>query len=404
MKFAIVLLYFFAYYLAARKRWWRLFLAIFLYSIIFSEMYFCGGFLECYSSSTLYLLSVLFCYNMIIFVIYGFLNSYGLRGACLHALSLTSLSAFGMFIPLNPLIVLYYDFPDILPKTGIPALNLLILNLIPAITFSLKISFFLHSLMLLSLLPLIWKAPVNITHKPLNIVIVQVGLYFKKVGVRGDFYTDLNDFVRNKKVDLIIFSENVFFGYKNDYIKERTKHLLEQLKDNRFHDKYGILMNFYGYKDINNVVSAFWHKEEFLLHQKSKLIPFFEKKSFYNLPEPSTSPFLYYEKKYNEQDILDFNNIKMSVHICYEGLFPEAKFRRKDMSIVQSDYSWLSGNHKYDNILINGSILSKFSVSPNTPLVNIQNYGGTVLIDKDWKIDMNIFKRSKTEPFLFTQM
>ncbi|EFE8282761.1 acyltransferase, partial [Escherichia coli] len=86
------------------------------------------------------------------------------------------------------------------------------------------------------------------------------------------------------------------------------------------------------------------------------------------------------------------------------GLFPEVKFRRKDMSIVQSDYSWLSSNHKYDNILINGSILSKFSVSPNTPLVNIQNYGGTVLIDKDWKIDMNLFKRSKTEPFLFTQM
>lgn len=70
-------------------------------------------------------------------------------------------------------------------------------------------------------------------------------------------------------------SQKMFFGYKNDYIKERTKHLLEQLKGNRFHDKYGILMNFYGYKDINNVVSAFWHKEEFLLHQKSKLIPFF---------------------------------------------------------------------------------------------------------------------------------
>ncbi|EFB1096215.1 acyltransferase, partial [Escherichia coli] len=96
MKFAIVLLYFFAYYLAAKKRWWRLSLAIFLYSVIFSEMYFSGGFLECYSSSNLYLLSVLLCYNMITFVIYGFLNSYGLRGACLHALSLTSLSAFGM--------------------------------------------------------------------------------------------------------------------------------------------------------------------------------------------------------------------------------------------------------------------------------------------------------------------
>ncbi|EFD7643325.1 dispersin export-associated protein AatD [Escherichia coli] len=403
MKFAIVLLYFFAYYLAARKRRVSLFFTILLYSIIFSGMYFSSGFLEYYDSSNLYLSFGLLCYNMITLVIYGFLSSYGVLGACLHALSLTSLSAFGMFIPLNPLIVLYYDFPDILPRTDIPVLNLLILNLIPAVTFSLKISFFLRSLMLL-LFPLIWKTPVNITHPPLNIVIVQVGLYFKKVGVRGNFYTDLNEFVRNKKVDLVILSENVFFGYKNDYIKERTKHLLKQLKDNRFHYKYGILMNLYGYQDINNVVSAFWHKEEFLLHQKSKLIPFFEKKSFYNSPEPSTSPFLYYKKKYNEQDILDFNNIKMSIHICYEGLFPEGESRRKDISIVQSDYSWLSDNHKYDNTLINGSILSKFSVSPNTPLINIQNYGGTVLIDKNWKIDMDLFNRSKTEPFLFTQI
>ncbi|EEY7595823.1 acyltransferase, partial [Escherichia coli] len=98
------------------------------------------------------------------------------------------------------------------------------------------------------------------------------------------------------------------------------------------------------------------------------------------------------------------NNIKMSIHICYEGLFPEGESRRKDISIVQSDYSWLSDNHKYDNTLINGSILSKFSVSPNTPLINIQNYGGTVLIDKNWKIDMDLFNRSKTEPFLFTQI
>lgn len=363
---------------------------------------FSGGFLEYYGSSNLYLSFVLLCYNMITLVIYSFLSSYGLPGACLYALLLTSLSVFGMFIPLNPLIVLYYDYPGILPRTDIPVLNLLILNIIPAVTFSQKILFPLRFLMLL--FPLLWKTPVNITHNPLNIVIVQVGLYFKKAGARGNFYTDLNDFVRNKKVDLVILSENVFFGYKNDYIKERTKHLLEQLKDNRFHYKYGILMNFYGYKDINNVVSAFWHKEEFLLHQKSKLIPFFEKKSFYNSPEPSTSPFLYYKRTYNEQDILYFNNIKMSVHICYEGLFPEGKSQRKDISIVQSDYSWLSDNHKYDNTLINGSILSKFSVSPNTPLINVQNYGGTVLIDKNWKIDMDLFNRSKTEPFLFTQI
>ncbi|EFF9309167.1 acyltransferase, partial [Escherichia coli] len=73
MKFIIVLLYFFAYYLAARKRWARLFFTIFLYSIIFSGIYFSGGFLEYYGSSNLYLSFVLLCYNMITLVIYSFL-------------------------------------------------------------------------------------------------------------------------------------------------------------------------------------------------------------------------------------------------------------------------------------------------------------------------------------------
>ncbi|ENE90043.1 aatD domain protein [Escherichia coli P0304777.2] len=44
--------------------------------------------------------------------------------------------------------------------------------------------------------------------------------------------------------------------------------------------------------------------------------------------------------------------------------------------------------------------MSKFSVAPNGPLINIQNYGGTIFIDKNWNIDMDIFEKSKVEPFV----
>ncbi|EFB1944841.1 acyltransferase, partial [Escherichia coli] len=60
--------------------------------------------------------------------------------------------------------------------------------------------------------------------------------------------------------------------------------------------------------------------------------------------------------------------------------------------------------YNYDNVLIKGSILSKFSVAPNTPFINVQNYGGTVLINKNWEVDMDLFYKSKTEPFLFIRM
>ncbi|WNT91007.1 hypothetical protein QMY53_05049 (plasmid) [Escherichia coli TW14425] len=404
MQYIIVFLYLFCFYAAARRKWLMLLLTIFLFSLLISGNMFNENILKYKKNLGLFLLPVFLCYTIVIFYTYAFLKNYGFIGVFLYAFLLTLLSFLELFIPLNPLIVLYGDIAKFLPKTDIPILNLLVLNLIPAIAFSLKLSFLYRFLVLVFVFLLTYKSPGNITHNPLNIVVIQVGLYFKKTGFRDNLYYDLNAFIKEKKVDLIIFSENVFFGHKNDYIKEKTNYFLTQMKDDRFNHKYGVLMNFYGYNDINNVVTAFWHQDSFLLHQKSKLIPFFEKKGFFNSHEPLKSPFIFYDKKHSNQNIFNLKNTKISVHICYEGLFPEVLSQNSNISVVQSDYLRLDNGYNYDNVLIKGSILSKFSVAPNTPFINVQNYGGTVLINKNWEVDMDLFYKSKTEPFLFIRM
>ncbi|MEH3500548.1 hypothetical protein POU93_23605, partial [Escherichia coli] len=51
-----------------------------------------------------------------------------------------------------------------------------------------------------------------------------------------------------------------------------------------------------------------------------------------------------------------------------------------------------------------GGLLSKFSVGISSNLViNIQNNGGTIVINKDWKIDESLYLRSKVEPFIILE-
>ncbi|BHI70975.1 hypothetical protein JNE17039_45250 (plasmid) [Escherichia coli] len=238
------------------------------------------------------------------------------------------------------------------------------------------------------------------SQKKLNIVIVQVGLYFETVGFNDNLFFDLVDFVKNKDVDLIVFSENTFFGYKNKYIEKKTMQLMEYIEKNRINNNYGILLNLYGYRNINNVVSYFWYENKVSLHQKSKLIPFFEKRSIFNIFESLDSPFLYYNKDVNDSNYFNHKGKIISTHICYEGLFPRAVMETPDLSIIQSDYSRLHIGDNYDDLIVNGTLLSKFSVAPKSSLINVQNYGGTIVVDKNWNIDMDIFEKSKIEPFV----
>lgn len=190
------------------------------------------------------------------------------------------MSTLGLIIPLNPLILLYNEFSSFLPVTDIPALNLFILNLFPTIIFKFNIIFYIALASIISYIFFTERTPASIYHKPLNIVVVQVGLYLRNNGFNNNIYNDLEAYIKGKKVDLIVFSENVFFGHKNDYIKKITDIFINNLKDGRYNFKYGIVMNLYGYNDINNVVSVFWHKNSFITHQKTKLIPFLKKDQY----------------------------------------------------------------------------------------------------------------------------
>ncbi|WP_252366172.1 acyltransferase [Escherichia coli] len=351
----------------------------------------------------LFFMPILFGYNIVVFTTFAFLNRYLYWGGGVHAFLLTAMSTLGLIIPLNPLILLYNEFSSFLPVTDIPALNLFILNLFPTIIFKFNIIFYIALASIISYIFFAERTPASIYHKPLNIVVVQVGLYLRNNGFNNNIYNDLEAYIKGKKVDLIVFSENVFFGHKNDYIKKKTDIFINNLKDGRYNFKYGIVMNLYGYNDINNVVSVFWHKNSFITHQKTKLIPFFEKRSVFNSYEPLSSSFLYYNKE-KKQNIFNIKQHIVGVHICYEALFPEIFIPKYNISLIQSDYSRLNGGYNYDNVLINGSILSKFAVAPNIPFINVQNYGGTVLIKNDWTIDMGLFNKSKTEAFLYVQL
>ncbi|EFN0934142.1 apolipoprotein acyltransferase, partial [Escherichia coli] len=90
-------------------------------------------------------------------------------------------------------------------------------------------------------------------------------------------------------------------------------------------------------------------------------------------------------------------------YICYEALFPVTTVYN-GVVIAQSDYVRLNKGKEYKKTLVNGSLLGKFSVAPNTTLINIQNYGGTIVLNKYWEIDWDIYNRSKKEPFLVIKL
>ncbi|EIU5772784.1 apolipoprotein acyltransferase, partial [Salmonella enterica] len=136
------------------------------------------------------------------------------------------------------------------------------------------------------------------------------------------------------------------------------------------------------------------------IRQKNILIPFIEKKGFFDKPEKITSSYLNVDKENHFSSFFSIPDLDISTFICYESLFPKYTLPPSDLTIIQSDYSQLNKGPDYYNTVFNGSILSKFSVSINRILINIQNYGGTTVIYNDWSINWDVFNRSKKEHFL----
>ncbi len=305
--------------------------------------------------------------------------------------------------PLTPVILYYkYDF-IFLPKTSISALNLFIITLFFALLF--KQSTNNRNRILFILLCIILCSNSNLPPKPdkKKVAVIQVGLYFKQGGHHDTLYNDLKLFLSKNNVDIVVFSENVYYGYKNHYIAERTRQLIKKIEQDKLFTKHPLLLSFYGYEYINNVVAVYWSQQDMILRQKEILIPFFEKGVFgeeYSL----ISDRLNQPKSKNKHGYFTMNNIRINARICYDALFPSISKTYPGLTIIQSDYSWLNNGSAYKNTILNGSILSKFSVNIHSPLINIQNYGGTIVISDDWKINWDVYNKSLYMPFIVIEI
>ncbi|EFN8623802.1 apolipoprotein acyltransferase [Escherichia coli O51] len=309
----------------------------------------------------------------------------------------------GILPPLTPVILYYkYDF-IFLPKTSISALNLFVITLFFSLLFKHNINNRKRLLFLLLCMVLCSNSNLPPKLNKKKVAVVQVGLYFKQGGRHDTFYNDLKLFLSKNNVDIVVFSENVYYGYKNHYIAERTRQLIKKIEQDKLFMKHPILLSFYGYEHINNVVAVYWSQQDMILRQKEILVPFFEKGVFgeeYAL----ISDRLNQPKSKNKHGYFTIDNLRINARICYDALFPSISEIPPGLTIIQSDYSWLNNGDAYKDTILNGSILSRFSANIHSPLINIQNYGGTFVISNDWEINWDVYSKSLYMPFIVVEI
>ncbi|EFK3910587.1 apolipoprotein acyltransferase [Escherichia coli] len=240
----------------------------------------------------------------------------------------------------------------------------------------------------------------NIHQQKIKVGVVQVGLYYQLGGNTTDFFPDLLKFLRkNNDIDMVVFSENTVYGFKNQFNKKITQKMISDLKASNAHQRHAFIFNFFGFNDINNIVSVYYYKDNFLINQKKALIPFVEQQWFFSDKYDNADEYLSIRKDIVNQNI-NHNGINIKTYICYDVLFPETHKSDNELVIVQSNYKLLDKNDMYNRIIKNGSILGWFAVATNSlAYINIQNHGGTVLIRKNGKIDYSVFATSLKKPF-----
>lgn len=71
-----------------------------------------------------------------------------------------------------------------------------------------------------------------------------------------------------------------------------------------------------------------------------------------------------------------------------------------DIILIQSNYALLDSGAGFERLQRIATFLAKFTNGLQSKLViNIQNTGGTVVLSDQWKINNEIFERSKNAPF-----
>jgi apolipoprotein N-acyltransferase len=403
IDFFLCLLFIFLHFLCKKNGTSTFLLGVLIYSCCFILFLFGPEFIYFLDDATLLVCFFTLTYNIAYFSSYRIGIANNVVSAIIHSLFFTLIACYAKIVPLNPLILLYYKFNGFFYTIPYPVINLFLLYLsvsvLPFLNIKLTPIYFLACCFMF----LIQQSCLSTqgTHqRKIKIGVVQVGLYYQLGGNTTDFLSDLLRFLKeNDDIDIVAFSENTVYGFKSQFGEKITKKLISDLKISNAHQHHAFIFNFFGFDDINNVVSAYYYKDDFLVNQKKTLIPFVEQKWPFSDEGDSTSEYLSIHKDIINKNII-YNGMNIKTHICYDVLFPEIDKSDNELVIVQSNYKRLDKNDMYNRIIKNGSILGWFAVAINSSAyINIQNHGGTVLIRKNGKIDDDVFAISLKEPF-----
>ena len=373
------------------------------YSCCFILFLFGPEFLCFFDNTALLICFFTLIYNIVYFFSYRMSITYNLVSVIIHSLIFTLAAGYAKFVPLNPLILLYYKFNNLLYSIPYPIINLFLLylsvSMLPFLNIRLMFVYF-FALCFMCLIQKSYLSTQNTYQQKIKIGVVQVGLYYQLGGNTTDFLSDLLNFVKeNNDIDIVVFSENTVYGFKSQLSKKITQKIIFDMKISNMHQRHAFIFNFFGFDNINNVVSVYYYKDKSFINQKKALIPFVDQKRNFSDDGDNTSEYLTINKDIINKNIIH-NGINIKTYICYDALFPEIDKSDNELVIVQSNYKRLDKNDMYNRIIKNGSILGWFSVAPNSSAyINIQNYGGTVLIRKNGKIDDDVFATSLKKPF-----
>lgn len=405
--FIVTIAYLLCYYIATSGKHFKLLLFTTLFSFSFLFFVFGGYFLSIKSPVDINftLLGLSEGYFFLFFLLFSFLYKYGVWGAICHSLCMSVVVLIDLVPPLNPLILYYAKFYYILPRTHSPLCNLWVLYFLPALVFcrahkSHKIT----SISIIAIGVFFFSSGVN-KQNPIKVAVIQVGLYLDLKGSIDNFYKDLSQFlILHPDVDIVAFSENNVFSFKSGYNKDLAIKLLNTLLYNKFNERHHLLLSLNGYNDINNVVTLYKHGNSEIVNQKKILIPFIERKGLLNKKTELNSEYFWIDKNIENTD-LKINEHIVNSAICFDSLFPSLWTSQHKLTIVQSNYNVLNHGDGFNRLLIIGAVLSKFSVGLfSDALINIQNTGGTVAMNRTWDIDDSLFLESKRNPFLIVSL
>lgn len=348
-------------------------------------------------------------YFILWFSIFLLLRGYGVIGVFLHSVIMITPSFFKIALPLHPFILLYPQYGYLLPVTSYSLLNLFCLFFVSGLFFC-QSSNTSKLISLLIILLISWtmkhdESKNTFKHNNIRIAVVQVGLYFEKGGNTTDFFNDLIKFIdKNPDVDSIVFSENNVFSFKTPYNKELAEKLLQDIKNSNLQQKISFFLSFNGYKEFNNIVTLYMFKNNTHLNQKKALIPFIEKRGLFNRESNINSVYYQiYDSHVNKS--FRVKDSSVSTFICYDALFPEVTKKNSEVILIQSNYRLLDKGFGHDKLKYLATYLARFlNGMQSKVIINIQNYGGTVVLYDNWRINNDIYEKSKNEPFIIVDL